>query len=116
MTEFKELRENHLLFPIDIAEVPDSAVPIPERPKVIDGNKGAAFGLSPIDEVRLSQLFCFMREVGFIVQNCSVELSIATFAMCTIKFGQAMDRRLTEQEQREWLSQSHKGYKPIASK
>lgn len=36
MSEFKELREENQHFPIDIAEVPERPISIPERPKVQD--------------------------------------------------------------------------------
>ena len=84
---------NHPL-PVAIKEAVDSAVVnVSSMPPPTARNFGQAFGLDPIDEVRLGEALASLNALGFIVQRVDIERSVNEWAMVKIMFGQITDPR-----------------------
>ena len=92
------LKEAGKPFPVDVQKAMDDAedtlVPLP--PSVLGRNQGVAFGLSPVDQVRLGELLVFMRKIGFVTQSIEAQYSISDYVKVKIQFAQAGDRRIPD--------------------
>jgi hypothetical protein len=81
-------------FPADIQAPIDAANVEPgEAPPEIARNTSRAFGLDPVDSIRLGETLAFLKKVGFITQEIEIKQQFDEYAMITIKFGQAPDPR-----------------------
>jgi hypothetical protein len=94
-----ELRDGYSQFPVDIRTIPQATgIEAPPLPKLIERNNGTAFGLSPIDETRLSELITFGRSIGFCFQTIDIAVKFDNYTFVTLKFGQISDPRVPKEE------------------
>lgn len=81
-------------FPVAIASLPAVAVATPKAPPALGRNTDMAFGIEPIDEIRLAEVNSFLRSIGFAVQNIVITREIEDFAKVHIEFAQTRDPRV----------------------
>ncbi len=77
-----------------VVHLQDDRIPVPTMPPPTGRNPGYSFGGSPLDEVRLAELLCFMKAVGFIEQSILSVRRRDDYGRYTIEFAQASDPRL----------------------